>query len=230
MMEWLLSPIDPGRAHDISALVAWHGRTMVLGWGLLVPVGILGARFLKITPWQDWPRELDNKLWWNTHRLCQYTSAALTLAGLALVMISIGGARLGGLHATLGWAIILLTTAQILGGLLRGSKGGPTDPRPDGSLHGDHYNMTTRRLVFEYVHKFTGYLALGLGCAAIASGLWNSNAPRWMWLLLGVWWAALLALGILLQARGHMHDTYQAIWGPDKIHPGNGARHGALRT
>ena len=34
--------------------------------------------------------------------------------------------------------------AQVLGGYLRGSKGGPTDHR----LRGDHYDMTARRVWF----------------------------------------------------------------------------------
>ena len=224
MLDWLLAPIDPSRLHDLPMLVAWHGRMMVLSWAFLIPLGVIAARFFKILPGQDWPRALDNHVWWTTHRICQYLGAALTLAGLGLIILSIGGARLASTHALFGWSIVLLTSGQVLGGLLRGSKGGPTDAAPDGSLHGDHYSMTRRRLVFEYIHKFAGYLALALGCAAIASGLWKANAPHWMWLAIGAWWGALVIASVVLQRRGFVVDTYQTIWGPDKTHPGNNRR------
>jgi hypothetical protein len=81
--------------------------------------------------------------------------------------------------------------------------------------------MTPRRLAFEYAHKTLGYLALLLGIAAIATGLWQANAPRWMALGLIGWWGCVIAAFIVLQRRGRAFDTYQAIWGPDLRHPGN---------
>lgn len=40
---------------------------MVVAWGVLLPLGILIARFFKVTPRQRWPAELDNKFWWYSH-------------------------------------------------------------------------------------------------------------------------------------------------------------------
>jgi hypothetical protein len=224
MIEWLLSPVDLTRAHVVSDSVAWHARSMTLAWGVLVPIGVLAARFFKILPGQDWPRELDSPVWWFTHRFLHYLAGLLTLAGLFLVLR--GGLSLGssGTHAVFGWAVVLLAVSQFLGGWLRGSKGGPTEPHPDGSLRGDHYDMTPRRIAFEYLHKIGGYMALAIAIAAIVTGLWRANAPNWMWLMLGLWWLSLLALGVLLQRAGRAIDTYQAIWGPDHAHPGNTRR------
>lgn len=223
-MDWLFLPIDPTRVHDINEAVAWHGRLMMIAWGVSVPVGVLAARFFKILPWQDWPRALDSKLWWNTHLVMQYLAALLTLGGIVLVVR--GPAAIGsvGAHAVLGWSIVVLACGQVLGGWLRGSKGGPTEPQPDGSFHGDHYSMTPRRLVFEVVHKSGGYLALLVAAGAIVSGLWRVNAPNWMWLSLAVWWLALGAIAAMLQHNGRAFDTYQAIWGPGANHPGNARR------
>ena len=81
--------------------------------------------------------------------------------------------------------------------------------------------MTKRRLVFEYTHKFAGYVALALAMAAILSGLWQVNGPNWMWLTLCIWWALLLFIAFTLQRKGMAWDTYQAIWGPDPNLPGN---------
>jgi len=46
-----------------------------------------------------------------------------------------------------------------------------------------------------------------------------------MWLSIGLWWAALIVVFVLLQRRGMAVDTYQAIWGDDPAHPGNRLPH-----
>ncbi len=221
MLDWLLLPIDPGRAHALSAAVAWHGRLMTLAWGVAVPLGVLMARYYKILPGQDWPSERDNKVWWHAHQSLHYSAGILTLIGVVLIVQGLATLGSSGRHAVFGWALVLLALGQFLGGWLRGSKGGPTDPAPDGSLHGDHYAMTKRRLVFEYAHKSGGYLALAVACGAVITGLWNANAPVWMWLSLTLWWTGLLVFATVLQRKGQAIDTYQAIWGPDPVHPGN---------
>lgn len=218
MLDWWLAPIDAARAHDVAWHVSWHARAMVAAWGGLVPVGILAARYFKVLPGQDWPREVDNRVWWAAHRLCQYGAGALMLAGLALVWT---GDAARAPHAALGWSALALAGVQFAAAWTRGTKGGPTDPAPDGSLRGDHYDMTRRRLAFEYTHKFAGYAALACAVAAILTGLWHANGPRWMWAALALWWAGLAAAAILWQRRGMALDTYQAIWGPDPRHPGN---------
>jgi hypothetical protein len=219
MIDWLLAPIDPTRPHVIADSVAWHGRMMVLAWCVLLPAGILAARFFKITPRQDWPRDLDNKTWWYSHNILQYAGAGLVLTAALLVERSTSS--LSSFHGLLGWGVVGLTTAQVVGGLLRGSKGGPTAPAKDGSLRGDHYDMTLRRRIFERVHKSLGYLTVVLALAALATGLWQANAPRWMWLVVATWWLLLAVAGISWQRQGRAVDTYQAIWGPDPRHPGN---------
>ena len=226
MVSWLLSPVDSSRPHDVDAATSWHGRLMVLIWAILFPAGILAARFFKIMPGQDWPRIVDNKHWWQTHLFTQYTGGALLLIALPLALYSTGTSQdafVDG-HHVLGWSVALLAAWQFLGGWLRGTKGGPTDPSPDGSLRGDHYDMTRRRRLFEYAHKIGGYAALLTATAAIVTGLYAANAPRWMWLGLIGWWGLLIVLAVRLQAKGLARDTYEAIWGPDNQHPGNRLR------
>lgn len=221
MLDWLLAPIDAMRPHDINGAVAWHARMMTLAWGVLVPCGILTARFLKLWPGQPWPQELDHPGWWHLHRVLQYLAGALTLAALALILTRGGASGATTPHRVLGWSLVALAVLQFTGAWLRGSKGGPAAPAPDGSIRGDHYDMTPRRLAFEYAHKFGGYIALGLACGAITTGLWQANAPRWMWLVIGGWWIACITLFFVLQRRGLAFDTYQAHWGTDAAHPGN---------
>lgn len=221
MMEWLLAPMDPGAPHEVGGYLSWHARLMVLAWGILAPLGVFVARYFKVLPGQDWPQALDNHLWWNTHRICQYSACVLMLVGLWLILNAGPITYRPGPHALLGWSALALALVQIMGGILRGTKGGPTDPAPDGTLRGDHYDMTPRRLAFEYIHKSAGYLGLALAVAAILTGLWQANAPNWMWLVLVLWWLGLLVASVRLQRRGMAVDTYQAIWGPDPRLPGN---------
>ena len=217
-MEWFLGPIDPTRAHEVGGLIAWHGRLMVLAWGALFPAGILIARFWKITPGQDWPRELDNKAWWRAHLTLQYAGGGAMLMALALILLA-GGAG-SSTHANLGWVVAGFAGLQFAAGWLRGTKGGPTDTR----MTGDHFEMTPRRLAFEHFHKSAGYGLVALAVCGILSGLWLANAPVWMWLGLAGWWSGLGAVFVVLQRRGMAVDTYQAIWGPDPDLPGNRRR------
>jgi len=234
MLDWLLAPIDPSRAHDVAAMVSWHGRTMTLAWGGLVPLGILAARFFKRLPRQEKEKTVENLVWWKLHQSAQYSALALTAIGVALILASrepVASLTLRVmLHHWLGWAIVTLAALQLVSGLLRGTKGGPTDQK--GNLRGDHYDMTPRRILFEWVHKGVGYSVLFLAAVTILTGLWQANAPNWMWASVLGWWGLLLLLAVLLTRRGMVLDTYHAIWGTGPDHPGNRptSRAGANRS
>ncbi len=219
MIDWLLMPIDPSRPHDVGDLVSWHGRTMVLAWGFLVPLGVLIARFFKILPSQDWPRRLDNPVWWYSHLVLQYGGGLATVIGMVLILMVTGGNSVAQ-HATLGWIVVALAFSQFVAGWFRGTKGGPTDAH----IRGDHFDMTPRRLAFEHIHKQLGYALLIVAAITLLNGMWSANAPVWMFAGLGVWWLVFLVSFAILQRRGLAFDTYQAIWGPDPALPGNQRR------
>lgn len=219
MWEWLLSPIDASRAHEVGFAISWHARSMVLGWGILAPLAVLVARFFKVMPRQDWPRQLDNQTWWRGHWIGQTFVLGLSILGLALVMPPSWGEM--SLHRWMGYSVLVAVVAQVALGLARGTKGGPTAPAEDGTLRGDHYDMTPRRRAFEVAHKTLGYGVLLLAASTILMGLWESNGPRWMWLVLAVWWSTLVLVFGIFQKRGMAVNTYQAIWGTDSVHPGN---------
>ncbi|MDB2407474.1 cytochrome b561 domain-containing protein [Jannaschia sp.] len=221
MLEWLLSPIDVSRAHDLTGALKWHARVMVVAWGFCVPAGVLAARFFKVLPRQRFPEVVDNRVWWRTHLGAQIGALSLTVLGLYLVVSRPGTTtsltETIWVHRAFGWSVLWLGVMQALSGMFRGSKGGPSDR----SIRGDHYDMTPRRLAFEVLHKTAGYTALLLSMLAVLSGLWQVNGPMWMWILLPAWWSAMGALFVVFQRRGMVIDTYVAIWGPDAIHPGN---------
>lgn len=221
-MDWLFMPIDGSGHPEFSNLVYWHGRLMVLAWVVLFPIGILAARFFKILPRQDWPRELDNKTWWRTHLSTQYGGGLTLLLGLALILLAPENQGVSSLvHTTFGWMVVLMAAVQFASGWLRGTTGGPTKRAPDGSTCGDHYNMTRRRKAFEAIHKSVGLLAIVIAAAAVLSGLHFVGSPIGMIVAIIIWWIILALLFAALQKRGFQRDTYQAIWGPDPAHPGN---------
>lgn len=218
----MLNPIDSARPHDVSLLESWHARLMVLAWGVILPVGVIVARFFKVTPRQSWPEELDNRAWWYGHLFLQWFGALLSLIGLILILTEMRHVDLfKSPHHFFGWMTIALMMVQIFAGVFRGSKGGPTYPAPDGSWRGDHYDMTRRRKIFEYGHKSLGYVALFTGGLAIWFGLTIANAPVWMWSSISLWWILVLVTALVLQTRKGALDTYKAIWGNDPQLPGN---------
>jgi len=196
----------------------WHARLMVLAWNILLPLGILIARFYKVPDLKSWPRQLDCKRWWRGHIALQSCGIGIMTLGVLMTFDrGVIGTNLALLHHAIGWCLVSLGWLQVLGGVLRGSKGGPTAD----ILRGDHYDMTGRRILFEYLHKFVGWLTVPLIWAATSTGLWMLNAPRWMAVVLAVWWVGLIVCFVWLQSAGYCIDTYQAIWGPDPAHPGN---------
>ncbi|QMU57002.1 MAG: cytochrome B [Boseongicola sp.] len=223
MWEWLTLPIDHSRTHDVGLAVSWHGRAMVIAWGVLAPLAVIVARFFKILPGQNWPKKRDSKFWWRFHWMGQLVVFLLAIIGLFLVLAN--GAAPVNDHSLIGYAVIFGLIVQVTFGLFRGSKGGPTESSKDGSLRGYHYDMTPRRRAFEALHKSTGYGVIVLAVVAILLGLWSANAPVWMWLALGVWWFVLILVFLKMQSRGMAVDTYQAIWGVDPSHPGNTMPH-----
>jgi hypothetical protein len=218
MLEWLQTPLSGAGTHDIAPWAYWHARCMVLGWAVLLPLGALAARFFKVTPQQDWPRQLDNRAWWHAHRALQWGGVAAMSVGAWLAWGNAAGAGpVAQWHGWAGWALVSVGWVQASASVLRGSKGGPGEP----SLRGDHYDMTRWRLGFERLHKGLGWLALVGAIAVVVLGLVLADAPRWMLLILCVWWLALGYAFTALQRRGRCIDTYQAIWGPSLQHPGN---------
>jgi Eukaryotic cytochrome b561 len=152
LIDWLLMPLSGAAEHSLPNAVIWHARLMTLAWGVIVPVGVLIARYWKIWPNQQWPESLDHKGWWHSHRFGQLFATVLMAIGVWLVWVPSRGhelSLLGQIHIAFGWSLMLCVTVQVVGGFLRGTKGGPTDVQ----LHGDHFDMTPRRRLFEKIHK-----------------------------------------------------------------------------
>lgn len=224
-IQWLMSRPD-GTLPEPPQAIAWHGRLMVLSWLVVMPAAVLVARYYKVTPGQDWPRELGNSFWFVWHRRLSRLTALLALLALAIVLLDRGFAPLVAGHVRIGWLTLVLMAVQIATAVCRGTHGGPIEPftgrkKPQEEWPGDHYSMTPRRVVFEWVHKFVGYALILSAVVAIATGLSHAGAPRWMFLGTALLVAMWTGIALWLQSAGRCLDTYQAIWGLDPTLPGN---------
>ncbi|MCP3972257.1 MAG: hypothetical protein GY717_18435 [Rhodobacteraceae bacterium] len=217
--------------------IHWGNHALVMFgiWFVLVPVSVMLLRFGKIPPsTYGIPRGTSKWAWpelpWTLHKYALYTAIFLTLAGAGLSVLLSGGFS-GTLHAWLGSAAVLLGALQGLSAWFRGSHGGRKDPAADpddrATWGGDHFDMAPRRWWFEAYHKTAGYFALALALGAVATGL----SQFWMPVLAAAMFVVVLAalgLAVLLQGRGHKHDTYRSAYGHHAEHPFNRRRYGRM--
>ena len=202
-----------------------HAALMCAAWLLLLPSGAMIARFCKVTRRQDWPRVVDNQLWWRLHRVLQYAGIGCALAGFVVAWRATGGLDASLLHVQVGLFVLSLALLQVASTWFRGNKGGPTgdgaDPQRPETWRGDHYDMTRRRRAFEAWHKTAGWVSMPVALLAVLLGLRLYGWPQAICILA----LSLVAVQVMLFARlsrsSRRIGTYQAIWGPDPSHPGN---------
>ncbi len=222
----LASVVGFGLALSGSATpaMAVHAALMLTAWGLLMPSGGLVARYFKVMPGQDFPRVVENLTWWRWHRGLQYGGMVLATVALGVILSETGG-RFNTLHGRCGLVVMSLGWLQVASGLLRGTKGGPTDHRADpldpATWRGDHYDMTPRRHAFEAWHKPVGWAAVTLAGATVLLGLQLVGTPAWLLFVVGALQAAACVSIVDGVARHRWVGTYASLWGPDPRHPGN---------
>ena len=132
---------------EVARKKVLHGVLMLLGWGVLLPAGVLIARYLK---WKG-------KIWIKLHIGMQILGLAFGIAGLALALVQFGplGGSLGG-HGLMGLLVSVLGVLQPINGFLRPNKG---------------KIQTPRRRAWEAVHKGLGWLALALAVPTLVTGM-----------------------------------------------------------
>jgi hypothetical protein len=229
-MSWLTDPLASAVRRQEPFLFTMHGWINIFAIGFAMPVGVVVARYFKVTRKQDWPRQVDSKFWWHSHLLLSYLGVAMMIGALVpivkfshlLDLREISQLKVHQLaHFASGWLFFVMGIFIVFTGWLRGSKGGPTDKQ----LRGDHYDLTDRRLLFEAIHKKVGYALLALSCLVTLSGFYTAAVPRWSLGLLIVWWVFLLLLCFRYELGGRQIPTYQATWGLKPEHPGNRRRY-----
>lgn len=194
-----------------------HGTMMTVAWLFFLPAGVLIARFFKVTRRQDWPSELDNQFWWNSHRWLNYSGIGLATFGFIIIWRTLEEIQLSGWHGRLGLFTLVLGWLQIISAWFRGSTGGPMEkgaiPSDPSTWRGDHFDMTPRRRIFEAWHKQAGYLALASAVPAAWLGLRMMDVPIWLEALPWLVAVAFVVLFCVFARKGRWIDTHEAIWG-----------------
>lgn len=137
-----------------------HGSLMLIGWGLMLPAGVLTAKF---------GRGILPKGWWfKIHRPLQFCGVIVGLAGFLIAVIIFDvfhGFSSQSLHGGIGIFITILGVGQPLNAYFRPHKQ-------------EGHPVPKARVYWEYLHKGNGWTAVTLSVFQIFLGttiLPNSN-------------------------------------------------------
>ena len=139
--------------------IVTHGTLMMMSWGLLLPSGVIIARFAK--------HKKPDGIWFKIHRAFQIFGLVLALIGwiIALVQFDVFSAgikdNVSYIHGLVGCIVMSLGLLQPLNAFIR-----PHAPPP-----GDGAPKAVKRVVWEYVHKGSGYTAVVLAVITIFIGV-----------------------------------------------------------
>lgn len=171
---------------DLRPVLAVHGFMMFLAWGILLPGGILAARYLK---------HVKDDSWFRIHVYLQYSGLAIIFLGFLFAVAELRGLTLHSLHVKFGMLGILLAVAQPVNAYLR----------PKRPVVGEE--PSRKRLIWEYTHVITGRCALVVGIAALITGMkhlgeryGDENVHGLSWLLI-VWFLIGALIVIYLEYR-----------------------------
>ncbi|XP_054818070.1 cytochrome b561 and DOMON domain-containing protein At5g47530-like [Prosopis cineraria] len=111
-MDFLTGKVsDHGANLDNSRILIrkMHGIFNGIGWGILMPMGAMMARYLKAF-------EVTRPRWFHVHRACQILAYLFGSAGFALGIYMSTNLSLSAfhLHASVGIAVFTISTVQIL--------------------------------------------------------------------------------------------------------------------
>lgn len=124
-----------------------HGVISAVAWGILVPIGVMAARYLRPFPWAD-------PLWFYLHITCQLTGYTLGVVGWGLgLQLQKYASPIKYFHRNVGISIFVFATLQVLAMVLRPKRG---------SKHRRYWNM---------YHHTVGYATIILSIVNIFEGL-----------------------------------------------------------
>lgn len=130
-----------------------HGSLMLIGWGLLLPMGAIFAKLFKHRP---------DGLWFKIHRAMQTFGLVLAIIGwiIALTNFSVFGdvGQMNYNHGVMGMTVMVIGLLQPLNAVIR-----PHPPK-------DGEEKEAKRLYWEILHKGMGYAGLLLAIATIGIG------------------------------------------------------------
>lgn len=135
---------------DLRPVLAVHGFMMFVAWGLLLPGGIVAARYLK---------HLKGDLWFQAHTYLQYSGVAVMFLGVLFAVAELRGFSFKSTHAKIGLLAFTFTSVQPINAYLRPHRAENREI------------LSRKRVIWEYLHVFTGRTALVAGATALFTGL-----------------------------------------------------------
>lgn len=155
---------------DLRPVLAVHGFMMFLAWGILLPGGILAARYLK---------HVKGDGWFQIHVYLQYSGLAIVFLGFLFAVAELRGLSFSSLHVKFGMLAIVLCIAQPVNAYLR----------PKKPVAGEE--VSSKRRLWEYIHVIVGRGAIVVGVAALITGMKHlgeryddEDVHRLMWALI----------------------------------------------
>ncbi|KAB2006253.1 hypothetical protein ES319_D11G331100v1, partial [Gossypium barbadense] len=134
----------------LQPVKAVHGFMLFLSWGILIPGGILAARYLKHVKGDGWVMD---------GMYLQYSGLAIILLGVLFAVAELRGFYVSSLHFKLGIAAIVFAFVQPMNAYLR-----PEKPA-------NEEDASTKRLIWEYFHVIIARGAIAVRIAALFTGM-----------------------------------------------------------
>ncbi|XP_074296186.1 cytochrome b561, DM13 and DOMON domain-containing protein At5g54830-like [Silene latifolia] len=153
---------------DLRPVLTVHGFMMFLAWGILLPGGVMAARYLK---------NLKGDGWFKIHVYLQYSGLVIVLLGFLFAVAELKGLYVTSLHVKLGMTAITLACFQPINALLRPKKPASGEP-------------PLRRVIWEYSHVIAGRSVIIIGMAALLTGMkhlgerYGEDVRRLTWALI----------------------------------------------
>ncbi|KAJ4703960.1 Cytochrome b561 and DOMON domain-containing protein [Melia azedarach] len=141
-----------------------HGILNMIGWGTLLPIGVIIARFFRKFP-------VEYGEWYTLHVLCQTSGYIIGTIGWAVGLWLGNSSKHYTLktHRILGILIFTLATIQILVAFVQ--------PKREDEC----------RKCWEIFHQCLGYTVIALIVANIFQGIIHqSHAEKWKWIYVGI--------------------------------------------
>ncbi|KAM7264631.1 hypothetical protein ACFE04_002314 [Oxalis oulophora] len=138
--------VTPSGGDDRARMKHVHGSLNVASWGILMPIGVMVARYLKVI-------KPSTPLWFYMHVTCQSCAYIISVAGWVTGIILGRDSAMHGPHGKIGTALFAMGTLQVFALLLR--------PKPDAMC----------RFYWNIYHHSIGYLVIILSIANIMKGL-----------------------------------------------------------
>ncbi|CAD5122750.1 DgyrCDS11159 [Dimorphilus gyrociliatus] len=180
-------------------LVKLHGCLMLIAWMILSSMGILMARYYK----PIWPnkRSCNERIWFCVHRVCMASCAILTLIGVIIIFIQVGGYSTFDdfpkkAHPPLGIIVCILSILNPLMALIRCDYNG---------------KRKKWRVVFNWFHWLFGTITVLISMPTVFIGLSMQKAavPSWATWVMMAFFLFHLIVELLLEIHGCINSRKQ---------------------